>query len=139
MELAKDLLQNPDVGYLLSDKFNQDVLEEWFSLVRGAGGANTKGHCTFFAARVHCSETLPNLTESFPKWEYWRPCTGYRDMYSYLNANLTGAKIRKLLKTYFPFKRDFIILRDIRLTPQENDCYPSTSLNCQFRKLFQKI
>lgn len=40
VELAQDLLRVPGVKYLLSDKLNQDPLEEWFSLARGAGGAN---------------------------------------------------------------------------------------------------
>ncbi len=40
MELAQELLQLPGVKYLLSDKFNQDPLEEWFGSVRGAGGSN---------------------------------------------------------------------------------------------------
>ena len=38
VSLSKELLQLPNVKYLLSDKFNQDSLEEHFSKVRGAGG-----------------------------------------------------------------------------------------------------
>ncbi len=41
VELSKDLLRLPGVQYLCSDKLNQDPLEEFFSLVRGAGGANS--------------------------------------------------------------------------------------------------
>ena len=40
MELTQDLLRQPGVEYVCSDKLNQDVLEEWFSLARGAGGSN---------------------------------------------------------------------------------------------------
>ena len=40
VELAQDLLLLPGVEYFLSDKLNQDPLEEWFSTVRGAGGSN---------------------------------------------------------------------------------------------------
>ncbi len=40
VELGKHLLTLDGVDFLLSDKFNQDVLEEFFSLVRGAGGTN---------------------------------------------------------------------------------------------------
>ena len=34
------LLQLPGVTYLLSEKFNQDPLEEYFSKQRGAGGSS---------------------------------------------------------------------------------------------------
>ena len=39
-ELAKILLKLPGVKFLLSEKFNQDPLEEYFSKQRGAGGCN---------------------------------------------------------------------------------------------------
>ena len=38
MSLAKELLQLPGVGFLLSGKFDQDPQEEDFSKIRSAGG-----------------------------------------------------------------------------------------------------
>ena len=38
--LAKELLQEPGVKFVLSAKFNQDPLEEYFSKQRGMGGRN---------------------------------------------------------------------------------------------------
>ncbi|PIK34953.1 hypothetical protein BSL78_28221 [Apostichopus japonicus] len=40
VSLAKELLQNPSVEYVLSEKFSQDPLEEYFSKQRGCGGRN---------------------------------------------------------------------------------------------------
>ena len=40
MQLGKLLLDVPGVKFLLSEKFNQDPQEEYFSKERGAGGAN---------------------------------------------------------------------------------------------------
>ncbi|XP_022107675.1 uncharacterized protein LOC110988468 [Acanthaster planci] len=40
VELGKHLLKQPGVQYLLSEKFCQDPLEEYFSKQRGAGGSN---------------------------------------------------------------------------------------------------
>ncbi|PIK40700.1 hypothetical protein BSL78_22455 [Apostichopus japonicus] len=41
VSLAKELLQNPSVEYVLSEKFSQDPLEEYFSKQRGCGGGMT--------------------------------------------------------------------------------------------------
>ncbi|XP_033114326.1 uncharacterized protein LOC117114745 [Anneissia japonica] len=38
VDLASELLSRPDVDFLLSEKFNQDPLEQYFSKQRGAGG-----------------------------------------------------------------------------------------------------
>ncbi len=40
VELGKSLLQLEGVEYLLSEKFSQDPLEQYFSKQRGAGGAS---------------------------------------------------------------------------------------------------
>ena len=40
IELGKLLLDTPGVDFLLSEKLNQDPLEEYFSKQRGAGGAS---------------------------------------------------------------------------------------------------
>ena len=40
VELGKLLLQQPGVKYLLSEKFSQDPLEEYFGRQRRSGGAN---------------------------------------------------------------------------------------------------
>lgn len=40
VELGKLLLLLPDVKFLLSEKFNQDPLEQYFSKQRGAGGCS---------------------------------------------------------------------------------------------------
>lgn len=40
MALTKELLQEKGVKYVLSERFNQDPLEEYFSKQRGLGGGN---------------------------------------------------------------------------------------------------
>lgn len=40
VELTKELLVEEGVQYVLSEKFSQDPIEEYFSKQRGAGGSN---------------------------------------------------------------------------------------------------
>ena len=47
VELGRQLLQLPNVNYLLSEVFSQDPLERYFSRQRHCGGSNEKNPTAF--------------------------------------------------------------------------------------------
>ena len=49
VELGKELLHLPGVSFLLSEKFNQDPLEQYFGKQRGAGGSSENPTISQFA------------------------------------------------------------------------------------------
>ncbi|XP_033103086.1 uncharacterized protein LOC117105890, partial [Anneissia japonica] len=53
VELTKNLLDLPGVECVLSAKFNQDPLEQYFSKQRGAGATNTNPTTLQFSHNVH--------------------------------------------------------------------------------------
>ena len=52
VDVAQTLLQEPGIEYLLSEKFSQDPLEEYFSMQRGLCGRNDNPTVAEFGRNV---------------------------------------------------------------------------------------